>query len=147
MRISDWSSDVCSSDLLALGGLLGFLAAARPGWTEERVMRCADFTFAFPAVLSAIMLAAVFGPGTLNSVIAIGIFNIPVFARVVRASANAIWTRDYVLAARAAGTGSFRITLEHVLPNILSAIVGQAHIDRKSVGWGKGGTVHVELGG
>ncbi|MFC3674737.1 ABC transporter permease [Ferrovibrio xuzhouensis] len=113
---------------LALGGLLGFLAAARRGWTEELVMRCADFTFAFPAVLSAIMLAAVFGPGTLNSVIAIGIFNIPVFARVVRASANAVWTRDYVLAARAAGKGSFRITLEHVLPNILSAIVVQATI-------------------
>lgn len=113
---------------LALGGLLGFLAAARRGWTEELVMRCADFTFAFPAVLSAIMLAAVFGPGTFNSVIAIGIFNIPVFARVVRASANAIWTRDYILAARAAGKGRFRITLEHVLPNILSAIVVQATI-------------------
>ena len=113
---------------LAFGGLLGFTAAAKRGWTEELVMRFADFTFAFPAVLSAIMLAAVFGPGTLNSVVAIGIFNIPVFARVVRGSANAVWARDYILAARAAGKGGFRITLEHVLPNILSAIVVQATI-------------------
>jgi peptide/nickel transport system permease protein len=113
---------------LTLGGALGLLAAARRGWTEELVMRCADFTFAFPAVLSAIMLAAVFGPGRLNSVVAIGIFNIPVFARVVRAAARGIWARDYVLAARAAGKGDFRITLDHVLPNILPAIVVQATI-------------------
>jgi peptide/nickel transport system permease protein len=113
---------------LAVGGLLGLLAAARRGWTEELVMRLADFTFAFPAVLSAIMLAAVSGPGRLNAVVAIGIFNIPVFARVVRAAARTVWTRDYVLAARAAGKGAIRITTDHVLPNILPAIVVQATI-------------------
>jgi peptide/nickel transport system permease protein len=64
----------------------------------------------------------------MNSVVAIAIFNIPVFARVVRGSANAIWARDYILAARSAGKGSFRITLEHVLPNILAVIVVQATI-------------------
>ena len=68
-------------------------------------MRLADFTFAFPAMLSAIMLTAVFGPGIVNSIIAIGIFNIPIFARITRASANAIWSRDFVLAARASGKG------------------------------------------
>lgn len=113
---------------LVLGCALGLLAAARRGWIEELVMRFADFTFAFPAILSAIMLAAIFGPSTMNSIVAIAIFNIPVFARVVRGSANAIWARDYILAARSAGKGSFRITLEHVLPNILSVIVVQATI-------------------
>ncbi|PJI42005.1 ABC transporter permease [Ferrovibrio sp.] len=113
---------------LALGSALGLLAAARRGWIEELVMRFADFTFAFPAILSAIMLAAIFGPSTMNSVVAIAIFNIPVFARVVRGSANAIWARDYILAARSAGKGSFRITIEHVLPNILAVIVVQATI-------------------
>jgi peptide/nickel transport system permease protein len=113
---------------LVLGCALGLLAAARRGWIEELVMRFADFTFAFPAILSAIMLAAIFGPSTMNSIVAIAIFNIPVFARVVRGSANAIWARDYILAARSAGKGSFRITLEHVLPNILAVIVVQATI-------------------
>lgn len=113
---------------LLAGSALGLLAAARRGWIEELVMRFADFTFAFPAILSAILLAAVFGPSTMNSIVAIAIFNIPVFARVVRGSANAIWSRDYILAARSAGKGGFRITLEHVLPNILSVIVVQATI-------------------
>lgn len=113
---------------LVMGCTLGLLAAARRGWIEELVMRFADFTFAFPAILSAIMLAAIFGPSTMNSIVAIAIFNIPVFARVVRGSANAIWARDYILAARSAGKGSFRITIEHVLPNILAVIVVQATI-------------------
>lgn len=113
---------------IVLGSTLGLLAAARRGWIEELVMRFADFTFAFPAILSAIMLAAIFGPSTMNSVVAIAIFNIPVFARVVRGSANAIWARDYILAARSAGKGSTRITIEHVLPNILAVIVVQATI-------------------
>lgn len=113
---------------LVAGTVLGLAAAARRGWLEELVMRFADFTFAFPAILSAIMLAAVFGPGTMNAIVAIAIFNIPVFARVVRASANAIWARDFILAARAAGKGAVRITIEHVLPNILAVIVVQATI-------------------
>lgn len=113
---------------LVLGTALGLLAAARRGWLEELVMRFADFTFAFPAILSAIMLAAIFGPGTMNSIIAIAIFNIPVFARVVRASANSVWARDFILAARSAGKGALRITLEHVLPNILAVIVVQVTI-------------------
>jgi peptide/nickel transport system permease protein len=77
-------------------------------------------------VLSAIMITAVFGPGGVNAIIAIGIFNIPVFARLARGSASAIWTRDFVLAARVAGKGPWRISLEHVLPNIAGIIIVQA---------------------
>ena len=62
------------------------------------------------------------------SIVAIGIFNVPVFARITRASANAVWAREFVLAARAAGTGPLRITLDHVLPNIASMLVVQATI-------------------
>lgn len=113
---------------LALGVALGLIAAARRGWVEEIIMRLADFTFAFPALLSAIMLTAVFGAGMVNAIIAIGIFNIPTFARITRASANAIWARDYVLAARACGKSRTAITLQHVLPNILSVLVVQATI-------------------
>jgi len=111
---------------VVFGVALGLLASARRGWIEEAVMRFADFTFAFPALLSAIMLTALYGPGLVISIVAIGIFNIPVFARIARASANAIWARDFVLAARACGKGRFRITLEHVLPNIASILIVQA---------------------
>lgn len=113
---------------LALGVALGLAAAARRGWVEEIIMRLADFTFAFPALLSAIMLTAVFGPGMVNAIIAIGIFNIPTFARIARASANAIWARDYVMAARACGKGRAAITWQHVLPNIAPILLVQATI-------------------
>lgn len=113
---------------LLLGTALGLLAAARRGWVEELIMRLADFTFAFPAILSAIMLTAVFGAGIVNAIIAIGIFNIPTFARVTRASANAVWSRDYILAARACGRSRWAITWEHVLPNILPMLIVQATI-------------------
>ncbi len=113
---------------LTAGTALGLLAAARRGWVEELIMRLADFTFAFPAILSAIMMTAVFGAGIVNSITAIGIFNIPTFARITRASANAIWSREFVLAARACGKGPWRITIEHILPNISSALIVQATI-------------------
>ena len=113
---------------LTLGVALGCLAAARRGWLDELVMRASDFTFAFPALLSAIMLTAIYGPGLVTSIVAIGIFNIPVFARLTRASARSVWTRDYVLAARAAGKGAGRITADHVLPNIANVLIVQATI-------------------
>ena len=113
---------------LAAGVALGALASARRGWVEEALMRAADFTFAFPALLSAIMLTAIYGPGLFNSIVAIGIFNVPIFARITRSSANTVWSREYVLAARAAGKGAWAITRDHVLPNIASALIVQATI-------------------
>jgi peptide/nickel transport system permease protein len=113
---------------LSIGVALGLFAAASRGWFEEIVMRIADLGFAFPAVLSAIMLRAVFGGGIGNSVVAIGAFNIPVFARVSRAAAQVIFTREYILAARVAGKGPVSIVCEHVLPNILPTLIVQATI-------------------
>jgi peptide/nickel transport system permease protein len=113
---------------VVIGTAFGLLAAARRGWVEEVIMRVADFGFAFPAILSAIMLTAVFGAGMVNAIIAIGIYNIPTFARITRASANAVWSREFVLAARACGKGSFSITMEHVLPNIASVLIVQGTI-------------------
>ena len=113
---------------IAFGVALGLLAAARRGWVEEAVMRFADFSFAFPALLSAIMLTSIYGPGLVTSIVAIGIFNVPVFVRITRAAANTVWSREFVLAARACGKGPLRITLEHVLPNIMSILIVQATI-------------------
>ena len=111
---------------LVAGTALGLLASARRGWVEEVVMRLADFTFAFPAILSAIMLAAAFGPGLACAAIAIGIYNIPSFARITRAAANAVWSREYVLAARACGKSAWAITWQHVLPNVAAQLTVQA---------------------
>ena len=113
---------------LGLGVPLGLLASARRGWVEEVVMRAADFTFAFPALLSAILLTAIYGPGLVVSITAIGIFNIPVFARITRGAANAVWSRDFTLAARAAGKSKWAITWEHVLPNVASVLIVQATV-------------------
>ena len=113
---------------LVVGTALGLLASAKRGWVEEAIMRVADFGFAFPAILSAIMLTAVYGPGIVNAIVAIGIYNIPAFARITRAAANAVWGRDYVLAARACGKGPWAITFEHILPNILAVLIVQATI-------------------
>jgi len=113
---------------ITVGVALGLFAAARRGWVEELVMRGADFTLAFPALLTAIMLTAIYGPGLVTSIIAIGIFNIPEFARITRASANAVWTREYVLASRACGKSAWHITVAHVLPNIAAVLIVQATI-------------------
>lgn len=113
---------------IVFGVALGLLAAARRGWVEELVMRFSDFAFAFPALLSAIMLTAVYGPGLTTAIVAIGIFNVPVFARITRAAANSVWSREFVLAARACGKGAWSITWRHVLPNIAAALIVQATI-------------------
>ncbi len=114
---------------LLIGVPLGLTAAAwRHSLLDELIMRSNDLVFAFPALLIAIMITAVFGPGAVNAIIAIGIFNIPVFARLTRGAALSLWTRDYILAARTAGKKSFRISLEHILPNILNLLIVQGTI-------------------
>ncbi len=91
-------------------------------------MRANDLVFAFPALLIAVLITAIFGPSATNAVIAIGIFNIPVFARLTRAAAISLWPRDFILAARVAGKGAARISVEHILPNILNTLVVQITI-------------------
>lgn len=113
---------------MGLGIPLGCWAAARGGWVDEALMRFNDLVFAFPALLSAVMITAIFGPGAVNAIIAIGIFNIPVFARVARAGALALWPREFILAARASGKGKTQITVEHILPNIVSMLLVQGTI-------------------
>lgn len=114
---------------MAIGVPLGLLAAAnRGGLIDELVMRGNDLIFAFPSLVIAILITAVFGPSALNAIIAIGIFNIPVFARVSRGGALSLWTLDYILAARVAGKRAARISVEHILPNILNLLIVQGTI-------------------
>ncbi|NGN39462.1 ABC transporter permease [Mesorhizobium sp. CGMCC 1.15528] len=113
---------------MGLGVPLGCWAAARGGIVDDLLMRFNDVVFAFPALLSAIIITAILGPSATNAVIAIGIFNIPVFARVARAGALAIWPREFILAARAAGKNRTQITVEHILPNIANLLLVQGTI-------------------
>lgn len=113
---------------IGIGVPLGTFAAARGGWIDESLMRFNDLVFAFPALLSAIMITAIFGPGAVNAMIAIGIFNIPVFARVARGAALALWQREFILAARVAGKTAVRISAEHILPNIMNLLIVQGTI-------------------
>ncbi|HVW92348.1 MAG TPA: ABC transporter permease [Devosia sp.] len=114
---------------VVIGVPLGLWAAAKRGTLfDELIMRANDLVFAFPALLIAVLITAVFGPGAVNAIIAIGIFNIPVFARLSRGAALTLWTREFILAARVAGKGPVRISVEHILPNIINTLVVQITI-------------------
>jgi peptide/nickel transport system permease protein len=127
-----WNSLAIAFPAVLLGALIGIIigstAAALRGWFDEVAMRAADVVFAFPAVLSAIMLAAVLGSGPTGAIMAIAVFNVPVFARVTRGVALQVWTLDYVAAARALGKRPLRIALDEVLPNIAGALIVQVTI-------------------
>ncbi len=111
-----------------VGVPLGLLAAMRGGWLGEGVMRLGDLAFAFPALLTAVMLAAVRGPGAVNAIVAIGVFTAPVLARLTRGAALALLSRDFIAAARLAGKSEARIVVEHVLPNIAPMLIVQLTI-------------------
>jgi peptide/nickel transport system permease protein len=113
---------------MSLGVALGAWAAARGGWVDEALSRTSDLIFAFPAILIAILITSVLGASARNAILAIAIFNIPVFARVTRGAALAMWGRDFVRAASALGQGPFGITWRHILPNIASVLIVQATI-------------------
>jgi len=114
---------------IAIGVPLGLAAAANRGsLLDEVIMRGNDLIFAFPSLVIAILITAVFGPSAVNAILAIGIFNIPVFARVTRGGALSIWTLDYILAARTCGKRALRISVEHILPNIASLLIVQGTI-------------------
>lgn len=114
---------------LTLGLALGLIAANMAGTlVDEAIMRACDFTFAFPAILTAILILTFLGPGLVNAVIAIGIFNIPVFARLSRGAALQVMSRDFIRAARVAGLGRRAIILRHLLPNIAGLMIVQASV-------------------
>lgn len=114
---------------LTAGIAIGMSAAQFEGSAyDEILMRGLDFVFAFPSVLTAIMILTFFGPGVVNAVIAIGIFTIPVFARLARSAALQIFARDYIRAARLAGLSSTAILRRHVLPNIAGLMIVQASV-------------------
>lgn len=114
---------------IGLGVPLGLAASARQGgWLDEVIMRSNDLIFAFPSLVIAILITALFGASAVNAIIAIGIFNIPVFARVTRGGALSLWQREFILAARVCGKSPGRIAIEHILPNLNNLLIVQGTI-------------------
>jgi glutathione transport system permease protein len=108
---------------LVLGLALGLIAGQSGGIVDDVLMRLLDLLLAFPQLLLAIMVIAALGVGEINVIVAIGLFSLPVFARVVRGQVLSLKQREFALAARAIGAGSLRILLAHLLPNALASIL------------------------
>ena len=113
---------------LAGGIPAGLYAAMRRDLSSDMILRAADLIFAFPAILTAVLIAALYGPGVVNAIVAVGLFNIAVFARVTRGAALQVMGRPYVAAAFALGRTPVSVALIHVLPNASSAIIVQVTI-------------------
>lgn len=112
-----------------IGVPLGLWAALRrDGWIDDVIMRGNDLIFAFPSLVIAILITAVFGASAVNAIIAIGIFNIPVFARVTRGASLSVLERDFIRAARVCGKGDMRIAYEHIVGNIAHLLIVQATV-------------------
>jgi ABC-type dipeptide/oligopeptide/nickel transport system permease subunit len=105
------------------GSVLGIIAGYRGGWTDKILVRLMDVMFSFPALLLAIVIVAVLGPGLVTASIAIAIVYTPRFARVARGASLSVRQDQYIEAAKLSGVSSFRIARRHVLPNITAALI------------------------
>lgn len=110
---------------IIIGGVLGALAGFLAGPLDDIIMRTLDVLMAFPSLLLAIAIVAVLGPGLINALLAIAIIEIPIYARVVRASVLSVKELDYVSASRALGASPLRILFSRVLPNALTPLIVQ----------------------
>jgi peptide/nickel transport system permease protein len=113
---------------MGVGVILGAAGGWLGGWLDEGAMRVTDAVYGFPAVLSALLASAVFGPGVLISMVAVGIAYVPVFARLTRASVLSLRAQEFVTAALALGARDRMILWRHVLPNTVSPLIVQATI-------------------
>lgn len=107
----------------ALGTILGLISGYFGKWIDNVIMRFCDILFAFPGILLAIGIIAILGPGLINVVVAVSIFTIPIFARIVRSSTLAVKSTLYVEATRSIGAKHKRIIWKHVFPGTLSSII------------------------
>jgi peptide/nickel transport system permease protein len=110
---------------IVLGTLLGAIAGYLGGWGDNAIMRVMDVVLAFPSLVLAIAIVTVLGPGLINALLAIGIVEIPAFARVARASVLSTKEQDFVTAARAIGSPGERILFRSILPHTLTPLIVQ----------------------
>jgi peptide/nickel transport system permease protein len=111
---------------LSIGLLLGATAGYVGGWLDSLIMRCMDVMLSIPGFLMAIAIVALLGPGLWQIMIAVGVTQIPIFARLLRGSVLAQRENDFVLAARSVGVPKRQILASHILPNAISPVIVQA---------------------
>nr|WP_248148895.1 ABC transporter permease [Microbacterium aoyamense] len=117
---------VISTAIGLLGGIiLGFLCGMFGGWVDTLIMRVVDIMLSIPSLLLAVSIAALLGQNQLSIMIAIGVAQVPIFARLLRASMLQQRTADYVLSAQTLGLGRGTITMSHVLPNSVGPVIVQ----------------------
>ncbi|MDA8219252.1 MAG: ABC transporter permease [Dehalococcoidales bacterium] len=107
------------------GIVTGLVAGYWGKWVDAVIMRLWDAVLAFPSILLGVAVMAVLGPGVINAAIAVGIYNIPIFSRLTRASVLAEKEKDYVLAARTLGAKDLRIVFRHIFPNCVPPLLVQ----------------------
>jgi ABC-type dipeptide/oligopeptide/nickel transport system permease subunit len=110
---------------IIIGTILGAVAGYFGGWWDNAIMRVMDVLLAFPSLLLAIAIVTVLGPGLINALLAIGIVDIPIFARVMRASVLSVRETEFVSASRALGGNNFHILFRRILPNALTPLIVQ----------------------
>jgi ABC-type dipeptide/oligopeptide/nickel transport system permease subunit len=108
---------------LVPGVCLGLATGYYGGWLDDIIMRIIDVLLAFPGILLAIAMVAVLGPGLQNIALAIAVFGLPVFTRLVRGSTLQVSSETYIEAIRAQGAPPSRILFRHILPNILAPVL------------------------
>ena len=113
---------------MVFGILFGSIAGYYGGAVDNVIMRCIDILRGVPSVLLAIAIVAILGEGTKSLMIAVGVSNIAIFARIVRAAVLTVRNSEFIESARAIGKNSFEIIFQHVLPNCLSPIIVQASL-------------------
>lgn len=109
-----------------VGAVLGLVAAYSGGVVDSVIMRVMDVLLALPGILLGIAIVVVLGNGVINTVIAVAVFSVPTFARLVRGSALAVLQLDYIMASRGLGASGVRIVLAHVVPNSLTPLIVQS---------------------
>lgn len=145
-QISIFVAFLSISIAVLIGGALGLIAAAYGDPVDAAIMRLNDVAFAFPAVILAILISAAFGPGASVVIVAIAVFNIPVFARITRAAALPLWKKGYVLHAQTAGKSRLHISLEHILPNLAYLLIAQGAIQFSLAILAEAGLSYIGLG-
>ena len=110
---------------IIIGTALGAVAGYFGGWWDNGIMRVMDVLLAFPSLLLAIAIVTVLGPGLINALLAIGIVDIPIFARVMRGSVLSVREMEFVSATRALGGSNFHILFRRILPNALTPLIVQ----------------------
>jgi peptide/nickel transport system permease protein len=113
---------------MVVGSGLGILAGYRGGWVDAIVSRCLDVLFAFPGLVLALTVASYLGPSLRNVTLAIAFYTVPAYARVARAETLRVREQNFVRAAELFGTGSARIGITHILPNVFGVVLTYAFV-------------------